>query len=546
MNYSKLFTILFLCITLSSFAQEVKKENINEKEAIINSINGVEGTEATGDKVIFKDGSTILMEIENMDNAGGVILHDVGGVGTGKYLLNSGGNLLWDGNQLGTGSSNVGEIDDLSDGKTNSNSVYLGSGSGSSLTTGTSNTAFGINALQLTDEGSFNTAIGLYSLINNTQGNNNTAVGASSLFFNLIGNYNTALGFNSLFGNTEGNENVAIGYHGLFKNKTGSNNISLGSWSLYNNLIGSNNIAIGRLALEQNTSDDNIAIGVASNYKNTTGSKNIGIGISTNKHNQEGSNNTIIGHEAGSGTVDHNKSGNIFLGYQAGYNETGSNKLYVENSNSSTPLIYGDFTDGSEQVKINGDFHVTGNISVDNDKSISGLDNLIGYNDLKLYGNAGTVDLYISSGGNIGMGENNPAAAKLVVKKGSNVYASKLDGKVIVTDVLEVSGSGIQFNDGDTEDDNIIKKTTKMKYYINVSDGGFPSDVGENTGTLLGEIKLLPYLNLVPGGWLECNGQLVDISTYTSLFSLIGTTYGGNGFSTFALPDMRNAIPNHN
>ena len=43
---------------------------------------------------------------------------------------------------------------------------------------------------------------------------------------------------------------------------------------------------------------------------------------------------------------------NVFLGYQSGFNETGSNKLYIENTNSSTPLIYGDFT--SDSLAING------------------------------------------------------------------------------------------------------------------------------------------------------------------------------------------------
>ncbi|MCP4088980.1 MAG: hypothetical protein GY746_04220, partial [Gammaproteobacteria bacterium] len=63
----------------------------------------------------------------------------------------------------------------------------------------------------------------------------------------------------------------------------------------------------------------------------------------SNLYNQAGSNNTIIGYQAGKGTALHNKYGNVFLGYMAGYSEHGSNKLYIENSNSSTPLIYGEF-----------------------------------------------------------------------------------------------------------------------------------------------------------------------------------------------------------
>jgi microcystin-dependent protein len=49
--------------------------------------------------------------------------------------------------------------------------------------------------------------------------------------------------------------------------------------------------------------------------------------------------------------------------------------------------------------------------------------------------------------------------------------------------------------------------------------------------------------NFVPTGWLACNGALVSISQYDVLFNLIGTTYGGNGTTTFGLPDLRGRSP---
>lgn len=51
--------------------------------------------------------------------------------------------------------------------------------------------------------------------------------------------------------------------------------------------------------------------------------------------------------------------------------------------------------------------------------------------------------------------------------------------------------------------------------------------------------------NFAPAGWMFCNGQLLPISEYEVLFQLIGTTYGGDGESTFALPDMQGRIPIH-
>ena len=51
--------------------------------------------------------------------------------------------------------------------------------------------------------------------------------------------------------------------------------------------------------------------------------------------------------------------------------------------------------------------------------------------------------------------------------------------------------------------------------------------------------------NFAPAGWMFCEGQLLPISEYETLFNLIGTTYGGDGQSTFALPDLRGRIPLH-
>src|SRR3954464_11377380 len=51
--------------------------------------------------------------------------------------------------------------------------------------------------------------------------------------------------------------------------------------------------------------------------------------------------------------------------------------------------------------------------------------------------------------------------------------------------------------------------------------------------------------NFAPAGWMFCEGQLLPISEYETLFNLIGTTYGGDGQSTFSLPDLRGRLPLH-
>lgn len=63
-----------------------------------------------------------------------------------------------------------------------------------------------------------------------------------------------------------------------------------------------------------------------------------------------------------------------------------------------------------------------------------------------------------------------------------------------------------------------------------------------STEPYIGEIKLLGF-NFAPRGYAFCAGQLLSIAEYTALFALIGTTYGGDGQVTFALPDLRGRLP---
>jgi len=58
------------------------------------------------------------------------------------------------------------------------------------------------------------------------------------------------------------------------------------------------------------------------------------------------------------------------------------------------------------------------------------------------------------------------------------------------------------------------------------------------------EIRIFPF-NFAPTGWAFCDGQLLPLSQNTALFSLLGTTYGGDGKSTFALPDLQGSAPMH-
>ncbi len=82
--------------------------------------------------------------------------------------------------------------------------------------------------------------------------------------------------------------------------------------------------------------------------------------------------------------------------------------------------------------------------------------------------------------------------------------------------------------------------------YIIALYGVFPSPSKSVKGTdpYVGEIAMFAG-NFAPNGWAFCNGQLLSIASNNALFALIGTYYGGDGVTTFALPDLRGRVPMH-
>ncbi len=95
---------------------------------------------------------------------------------------------------------------------------------------------------------------------------------------------------------------------------------------------------------------------------------------------------------------------------------------------------------------------------------------------------------------------------------------------------------------GGSQQVNIQKPSLGLSYII-AEQGIFPSQNGGGGNVpLLGEIRLFAG-NFAPGGWALCDGQLLSIAQNTALFSILGTTYGGNGTTNFALPDLRGRNP---
>jgi hypothetical protein len=292
------------------------------------------------------------------------------GAGTNDDLTNNGNVAIgyFSSNSNISGASNTAVGYNSLKNSTASNNSAFGYESLLSNTTGTSNTAFGYNSLRGNTTGNQNTAFGYSVLSNavssqntafgvfnlqNTTGNSNTAIGYDCLSSDTTGSRNISLGYQTLRGNSSGNDNIALGYRALLSNTTQSNNIAFGTNALFN-AIANGNISIGvNSGLSTTTGGNNVYLGTQAGQNTTTGGNNVYIGFQTGITNTANSANTFLGYRAGALNTGAN---NVFIGNQAGENETTSNKLYIDNSNTTTPLLYGDFA--TDILRVNGTLNI--------------------------------------------------------------------------------------------------------------------------------------------------------------------------------------------
>jgi len=203
--------------------------------------------------------------------------------------------------------------------------------------------------------GAANLFVGNMAGYSNTIANNNHFIGNAAGFSNTTGTGNHFEGDEAGYSNTSGSNNYFSGYFAGFANTYGSNNLFLGNSAGMSNTSAQYNMFIGNQA-GRNTSvgPDNTFIGSHAGYSNTTGGFNYFTGHGAGYHNLTGSYNTMIGYYAGYQNTAGN--GNVMIGHMAGSNETGNNKLYISNSSTTTPLIYGQFDD--PQLTVCGTFGV--------------------------------------------------------------------------------------------------------------------------------------------------------------------------------------------
>jgi len=294
-------------------------------------------------------------------------------IGASAGLVNTTGiNNLFVGN--GAGYSNTTASENLFIGRgaghfntTGSHNTFIGGAAGGSNTTGNYNYFSGYNAGYNNETGSNNHFVGLYAGGLNTIGNDNYFSGTRAGFNNQAANFNHFVGnqagysntgmsnffegFRAGYTNTTGTLNYFSGLQAGYFNTTASQNHFVGFQAGFNNTTGQNNHFTGFSAGTYNTTgSDNQFDGYTAGYSNTTGSHNYFSGSGAGYKNSVGKNNTYIGYQAGHEAV--NAVSNVMIGHQAGYYETGSDKLYISNSFTTSPLIYGEF--GNKMARVNG------------------------------------------------------------------------------------------------------------------------------------------------------------------------------------------------
>ncbi len=251
---------------------------------------------------------------------------------SGTNLSISSGNTVHFNNWDTNANDDVHSINDLSDAKSDISSIFLGAYAGE-------------NDDQTQN---YNVGVGYQAMNANTSGDNNTALGYYAMINNTTGKYNTATGAYALKENTSADHNTADGYQALNSNSTGAYNTAVGSQALYHTTR-SNNTAVGYQALYNNTGEYNTALGSGALYSGTNTDYNVAIGYNAGYSANSIGYNVFVGYNAGKNATGYR---NVFIGYQAGRDETGDEKLYIDDSSTPNPLIYGDFS--TNELTING------------------------------------------------------------------------------------------------------------------------------------------------------------------------------------------------
>jgi hypothetical protein len=352
-------------------------------------------------------------------------------------------------------SNNIGRMQ--MQGFENKNNVFVGYNAG--LNTGQDST--------FVNSGKFNTAVGDFAMQSNTNGVSNTAHGNFSLGANTTGSSNTAAGWNSLGSNSSGNNNSAFGSGALAGSTTGANNTAVGLNAMNSNSSGLSSVGIGyRAGAFDTASVFNVYLGGSA-----------GAGGPTIASFHKKSNNVMIGYNSGENAQG---DGNVFIGFKSGQNENGDNKLYIDNSNTTSPLIYGDFN--TNLLRVNGDFNInnaytfpSGDGGAGRVLTTNGSGTLSWQLDDNGYWSQNGSEIYFTN--NVGVGINNPTKRFHAVDNIDGDYVARIDNQN-----QNVKAYGLEIEIGPNSN------VTTTNAFIAFKDGNgtfIGSVTGDNSGGIL-------------------------------------------------------------
>jgi hypothetical protein len=291
---------------------------------------------------------------------------------------------------------------------------------------------------------------------------------------------------------------------------------------------GSYNTFSGYRAGYSNTGSYNTFSGHESGYSNT-GSHNTFSGYESGRSNITGDKNTYIGSNAGVHNI--NGSGNVYIGYEAGFNATDSDKLYIANSFSNPPLVYGDFNTGNIGIGTTSPTDKltvqAGNIKVGSaNRGIvfcGGGAEIVGTSGygIDFQTQTGTSRMTIVDNGNIGIGTTNPTAKLHVAGQVKITGGLPGYGKVLTSD-----SEGLATWQTASSGDNLGNHTATQNIVLN---GHWLSGDGNNEGVYVannGNVGIgttIPDERLTVAGTVEATGGVKMPITHYSVTATSST-----------------------